>query len=588
MTIQLLSNVLCVKREKGWILDERSIARRLSYFHLLELSRVNPNKYPFHLHRDEELSPLQRLQRDRFLKARTLHLWDVRPGLHPIPGQTVPNPFAKGVSPPTPSRRRTEPSQNTPSPAAIPPVPAHVVRPVTDLGSREQDQMVKADPDADLFVVAPPGTGKTHVLVERIAHLVTQGLCDSPAEEILVLSFTRSAVAEVRRRIRQKVDQGAHPDTAYARVLTFDSLATRAISLDKEAGFLSGRDFTARIELFNKLIGSQLPNALENISKVRYLFVDEVQDLSGCRASMVLSIAKIVKSAGGAVCFLGDPAQAIYDFDEDPADGMSSEEFLVKASQGAYGVRPPRRIAFDQYRRFETPAMLEFVRSARHAMGEDGLHPDGHQLAGLIDALGERFPAESLGMFVQGTGTKAILTKTNLEAYQLWALCEKQELNAELWRGASGQYWPGWISRVVLGFKQEVMPLESARSRWREHIGHQVRLTFDEAIHMLELEGSIEDGRIDLVQLNRIVSARAPSVLRKPGGALTISTIHRSKGLEFDEVLVYLPKVNFAGDAKEVRVVYVAATRAKRALRILGRHPAVKFGLKNNFQNQRK
>ncbi len=575
MNIRLLTNVLRVKENGQWVLTEEQIASKLNYFHLLELTRANPLRFDPSLKDRDHRTPLQEAQMQAYLRERMRHLWDTVPGLGPLPGMVERNPFDA----PPDSNRRAEPPSPVPkrSPEAV------AVRPPAgrEGGPGEQQQVVTAAPDADLFVVAPPGTGKTHVLVDRIAHLVTKGLVQSPHEEILVLSYTRSAVAEVRRRLLVKIDGGAHPDVGYARVLTFDSLATRAIMLDRPPEYLQGREFTERIELFNEQVQQNLPTALEALRKIRFLFVDEVQDLSGHRALMVLCIASIVKQAGGTVCFLGDPAQAIYDFDDESSDVLQSTDFLEKLSAGAYGGNPPKRVPFEEYRRFETPQMLNFVVNARQAMGEDGLHPDGGQLSTLLSDLGERISLENLASWVQGSGSRAILTRTNLEAYQLWSYCDRNQISAELWRGASGNYWPGWIARLVLGFKQDSMPASVLEERWRQFVGPFVPLSFDEAMELLAREGVLSEGRLDLVQLNRLVGGGAPAATARAVAKVTISTIHRSKGLEFDEVLLYSPRQNFAGTEGEVRIVYVAATRAKRVFRILDKSEVVKRGYRN-------
>lgn len=47
-------------------------------------------------------------------------------------------------------------------------------------------------------VMASPGSGKTHTLIERVQHLVATGV---PVRKILVLSFSNASVREVRRRM---------------------------------------------------------------------------------------------------------------------------------------------------------------------------------------------------------------------------------------------------------------------------------------------------------------------------------------------------------------------------------------------------
>ena len=86
-----------------------------------------------------------------------------------------------------------------------------------------QRAIVEAPPGARILVVAGPGTGKTYTLVARLIHLIErEGL--SPGQDLLILSYSRAAVGEIRRRISM-----AGGDVRYARAVTFDSFATRLL-----------------------------------------------------------------------------------------------------------------------------------------------------------------------------------------------------------------------------------------------------------------------------------------------------------------------------------------------------------------------
>ena len=69
--------------------------------------------------------------------------------------------------------------------------------------SVEQLPIVNAPANMPQMVVAPPGAGKTHIVVGRIIYLIqSEGLSPS---ELLVLCFTRTAVAEITRRLKSLV-----------------------------------------------------------------------------------------------------------------------------------------------------------------------------------------------------------------------------------------------------------------------------------------------------------------------------------------------------------------------------------------------
>ena len=58
-------------------------------------------------------------------------------------------------------------------------------------------QTVAADPTQPVWVSANAGTGKTHVLIERILRLLLAG---TPPGKILCLTYTKAAAAEVATR----------------------------------------------------------------------------------------------------------------------------------------------------------------------------------------------------------------------------------------------------------------------------------------------------------------------------------------------------------------------------------------------------
>src|SRR3984885_7284195 len=55
-----------------------------------------------------------------------------------------------------------------------------------------------SDPAASAFVSANAGSGKTHVLVQRVIRLLLVGV---PPEKILCLTFTKAAAANMAERV---------------------------------------------------------------------------------------------------------------------------------------------------------------------------------------------------------------------------------------------------------------------------------------------------------------------------------------------------------------------------------------------------
>ena len=59
----------------------------------------------------------------------------------------------------------------------------------------------------NVLVMAGAGTGKTHTLVERCLHCLCAEQPPASLEEILVVAFTEAAAAEIRRRLREQLEE---------------------------------------------------------------------------------------------------------------------------------------------------------------------------------------------------------------------------------------------------------------------------------------------------------------------------------------------------------------------------------------------
>ena len=69
-------------------------------------------------------------------------------------------------------------------------------RPIPDAVRATQARA--SDPAASAFVSANAGSGKTHVLVQRVIRLLLSGV---PPEKILCITFTKAAAANMAERV---------------------------------------------------------------------------------------------------------------------------------------------------------------------------------------------------------------------------------------------------------------------------------------------------------------------------------------------------------------------------------------------------
>lgn len=399
---------------------------------------------------------------------------------------------------------------------------------LTDQLTDEQRLVADAPADARLLVVAGPGTGKTHTLVRRAAAL---GTADDMGRTVLALSFTRAVVEEVRERARETGDQRV-------RAMTLDSFAARCV-LDRGETLEGGFDATVRRA--TELIESgAVPLDLEHV------LVDEIQDLVGPRGPFVLAL--LTQARCGFTLF-GDPAQAIFDHESTEAE----RPFLERLTE------------------LEPLDRLELTADHRRA-GSDGVTPRPDVPGAIAEHLRDLPRVSSTQQLATmarlAPGTFAVLTRTNGEALDLAAqLVDLGVPDVHVRQPADAVATPAWIARLVNG---------DPRREWS-------RRTIEPALEMLagapdpapawrmlrHISGEPAD-RVTLAALrNGIANGRLPFERKAPGG-VTVSTIHRAKGLEWDHVAILAPRV-LDLDQPEERVYYVACTRSRADTRRLER-----------------
>ena len=82
----------------------------------------------------------------------------------------------------------------------------------------EQEAAIYAH-GASLVISAAAGSGKTAVLVERVIRLLSDEENRTPAESLVVVTFTNDAAAEVRSRLAQALTKQLqeYPDSQWLR-----------------------------------------------------------------------------------------------------------------------------------------------------------------------------------------------------------------------------------------------------------------------------------------------------------------------------------------------------------------------------------
>jgi hypothetical protein len=430
----------------------------------------------------------------------------------------------------------------------------------------EQRRIVEASPSDKLLVTAGPGTGKTHTLIARLASLIdTHGL--SPGYEVLVLSFSRAAVREIRDRTA-----ASSGNVSYVGAFTFDSFATRLLADVDPGGEWTEMDYDGRIEIAISALRTS-PAAQEILQDYRHVLIDELQDLVGVRADLVMAV---IESVQGGFTALGDPAQGIYNFQlkdrEARAEGSAK---LYRWIERRFGNDLIRCTLTENHRAKTVKARLALSMGPYiHAASLADYWTIKRKLETLISSL------PSLGSIHDGAPSllknsshrTAILCRTNGQALMISRHLWSSGVPLVRRRSAVDRAVPSWIGKLFFSWEQGSI----GRSAFRERV--ETELASDTDPDLLWTTLQRVDSRpgtttLDVTRIaERIASGYVPDDLfEQEDGDLIVSTIHRAKGLEFDRVVVAVD--DSADDdseietvAEEARILYVALTRPRRDL----------------------
>ena len=154
------------------------------------------------------------------------------------------------------------------------PITKHRYRQLVEHLSETQKEIIQDKFSKGILVLAGPGSGKTKVLVHKIASLIL--LEDIKPEHFMMLSFSRSAVMEFRSRLYALIGESVYD----MEISTFHSFALRLI------GRVVGEDEKILEEAASEAV-KQLRENKASIGYKNALVLDEFQDINEKAFSLV-------------------------------------------------------------------------------------------------------------------------------------------------------------------------------------------------------------------------------------------------------------------------------------------------------------
>ncbi len=414
--------------------------------------------------------------------------------------------------------------------------------------------------DADskyIVVAAGPGSGKTKVLVHKLASLLLME--DIKHEQLLMLTFSRAAATEFKKRLMLLIGNVAN----FIEIKTFHSycfdLLGKVGSLEK-----SGTIIQKTIErIKNKEI------EINRITKT-VLVIDEAQDINEEEFSLISTL--IDANEDMRVIAVGDDDQNIYSF-----RGASSKymEQLIQVN-GA--------VKYELIENYRSKNNLvdfanQFVKNIPNRL-KDNPVVASQTANGKIKIV--RYQSDNLVAPVVDdiltaslSGTTCVLTNTNDEAIQINGLLLKNGLPAKLIQTNDGfNLFNLFEIRFLFQLLNAKDSLPIITDENWTNANQSLRIKFsksnnwpicDKLIKDFEATNNKTKYKSDLEAFIR--ESKLEDFYTTGTNTIFVSTIHKAKGKEFDNV--YLALTNMNKYTEDVyRQVYVAITRAKQNLTI--------------------
>ena len=416
--------------------------------------------------------------------------------------------------------------------------------------SNRQCEIIDDKESKYIVVAAGPGSGKTRVLVHKLASLLL--LEDVKHEQLLMLTFSRAAATEFKKRLIELVGNAAH----YVDIKTFHSYSFDLIG--KQGSLDEAKDVVRRA-------AEMIENGEVEQSKIAksVLVIDEAQDMGADDFKLVQALMH--QNEEMRVIAVGDDDQNIYAFRGSDSKYMQSlvTEEKAKLYEMTDNYRSSKAVV-DCANRF----VKRLSGRIKHTLIQSATGEEGKvmTLKSLLDAE------------IKVQGSTAILTRTNEETMQVAYELEQRGLHATVAQSMGGFRF-GNLAEVRFFLKQLGKDeISISKEKWQE-AKRRTLDTYALSTCLNVMKHFFTDFeatrqvyyRSDLREY--IFESNIEDFIAADNQSVFVSTIHKAKGREFDTVYLLSP-IPDGRDINDMRAYYVGLTRAKRNLYLVPNPPA--------------
>jgi len=376
-------------------------------------------------------------------------------------------------------------------------------------------------------------------------------------EQLLMITFSRAAATEFKRRLLSLIGNAAH----FVQIQTFHSfcfdLLGKVGDLEKSSDIV--KEAVRYVEQ-----GKAEPS---KITKT-VLVIDEAQDMDQHEFRLIQAL--IDYNDDIRVIAVGDDDQNIYAFRN--SDSRYMQELL----------RRDHSVCYELVENYRSKANLvafanlftELFRNRLKTTPNMAVQKENGVLQ-LVHYCGEELMVPAIRMFKQErrAGSVCIMAKTNEEAMQLAWLLHQNGLPARMIQAGEG-YELGnlrelrYFIQCLMLTKETVMIREEVWQEAQERLQNRFAGSADLRV-CLELLDDYKTINTKYKYVSDffvfLSESKEEDFCKEEQGQIYVSTIHKSKGREFDHVILLLNDYPVRTD-EEKRTLYVGMTRAREQL----------------------
>ena len=407
-----------------------------------------------------------------------------------------------------------------------------------------------------IVVAAGPGSGKTRILVHKLAALLLME--DVKHEQLLMITFSRAAATEFKKRLTELINNSAN----FVEIKTFHSycfdLLGQVGNVEKSSDIISRA-------------ASAIESGEVETSKITrmVLVIDEAQDMDKNEYRLVRAL--IDKNEDMRVIAVGDDDQNIYSFRG--SDSKYMIKILSMENSKMYEL-------VENYRSSKSIVEFsnDFLRSMENRLKKMPISAVSNENGSviLVQYKGSNLIVPVVNKLLnEGIySSTCILTKTNEEALQIFSLLDKNGIKAGMiMKGEKYELKNlleirSFIDELKLNDETYIIQNEVwdyAKAKVFEKFSRSENLGLLKQI-LADFEDTAGKYKYKTDFILFIKESSEEDFYRNEE-RITVSTIHKSKGREFDHVIMLLK--DFTLDSDEVkRQLYVGMTRARKTLTI--------------------